>query len=265
MNNLKSLLCILGAVGLLTLTSCDKTKLVQSFNIALKAEYTIPTNTGGETGTITMDLYDDNTLEYTITVNNMNAADVLTKAHVHAGDVVSTGSSAITFFDGAVTGNTTTGIITLTDADIATLTGADVYVNVHSQMSTSGLVRGQIDKIIDHAYNVDLSPSNEVPAVTGRAETGNGYFRIIGSTMHFRTQVNNLNATDSITKAHFHAGAAGANGSSYINLDLVTDQLDISKTLELTTDQLNQAIADPTYVNVHSVEQPSGLLRGQIR
>jgi len=271
MNNLRFIFLILGVVSLVTFSSCDddpelQASLVQSFNIDLNSKYTIPTNTGSETGTITMDLFDDNTLEYTITVNGMNASDVLTKAHVHLGDVVTKGSSAITFFGEEITGNTISDVLTLTAEDIAILTGGDVYVNVHSQMSPSGLVRGQIDKTIDYAYNVALSPDSEVPPVTGRMETGNGYFRIIGSTMHFNVQISDLSPTDTITKAHFHAGAAGSNGSSYINLELTgADQLDITKMLELTADQLNQAINDPTYVNVHSSEHPSGLLRGQIR
>ena len=257
---------LLAAVSLLTFNSCDNAEIVQSFSIDLKAEYTIPTNPGSETGTITMDLYDDNTLEYTITVNGMDATDALTKAHVHLGDIVTKGSSAITFFDGEITGNTTSGVLTLTAADVAMLTGADVYVNVHSTNQPSGLVRGQIDKTIDYAYNVALSPDNEVPPVTGRMETGNGYFRIIGSTMYFKVQISDLSPTDTITKAHFHAAAAGSNGSSYVNLELTgADQLDITKTVELDATQLNQATNDPTYVNVHSSDQPSGLLRGQIR
>ncbi|MGB1451664.1 MAG: CHRD domain-containing protein, partial [Marinirhabdus sp.] len=156
MNNFKFIFFILGVVGLVTFTSCDEddaAALVQSFNIDLKAAYTIPTNTGSETGTITMDLFDDNTLQYTITVNGMDASDVLTKAHVHLGDVVTSGSSAITFFSDEISGNTISDVLTLTAEDVATLTGEDVYVNVHSQMSPSGLVRGQIDKTIDYAYN----------------------------------------------------------------------------------------------------------------
>ena len=99
---------------------------------------------------------------------------------------MSTGDVEITLVDGTditFSGNTASGTITLTAAEITTLQGSDVYVNVHSTESPAGLVRGQIDQTIDNAYNVALSPSNAVPPIVGRSEEGNAYFRLVGRVL----------------------------------------------------------------------------------
>lgn len=261
----------------LALTSCSKdddsqTKktLLQSFDISLDNANSIPMVVGrNETGNIQMSLYDDNSLEFTITINNLSTTDGLTAAHIHTGDVVSTGSVAITLVDGSTisfSGNTATGTITLSTSQISILKGNNVYVNVHSTESASGLVRGQIDQTIDNAYNVALSPANEIPAVMGRSETGTAYFRLVGSTMYYKTIVNDLDGTDAITAGHIHEGSSTVNGGILINLELTDNaQLDITKTIILSTTELSKINNDELYVNIHSNQVGSGLLRGQIR
>ncbi|EPR68283.1 CHRD domain-containing protein [Cyclobacterium qasimii] len=243
---------------------------VQIFDIDLDNAYEIPMVMGrDETGNIKMNLFDDNTLEFTIIINNLLSTDALTKAHVHTGDVVTAGSVAITLVDGAdisFSGNMATGTVTLTDGEVTTLKGSDVYVNVHSTDETAGLVRGQIDQTIDNAYNVALSPANEVPAITGRNETGAAYLRIIGNTMIYKATVNDLDATDAINAGHIHQGSAEVNGGVLVNLGFTDNaQLDITKSLALTDAELTTINNDPLYVNIHSTQHGGGLLRGQIR
>ena len=244
--------------------------LVQSFDILLDNANSIPMVTGrNETGNIQMSLFDDNSLEFTITVNNLSATDALTAAHVHTGDVVSTGGVVLTLVEGTIiafSGNTATGTLTLTATEISALQGSNVYVNVHSTESASGLLRGQIDQTIDNAYNVSLSPDNEIPAVTGRSETGTAYFRLVGSTMYYKAIVNDLDATDAITASHIHEGSSTVNGGVLINLELIDNaQLDITKNITLSATDLTKIKTDELYVNIHSTQIGSGLLRGQIR
>lgn len=272
----KNLLLMLGLCALLTF-SCDEDEAdppakvsVQTFDIDLDNAYSIPMIEGrDETGNIKMNLFDDNSLEFTITINNLLATDALTMAHVHTGDVVTAGSVAITLVDGteiAFSGNTATGTITLSDSEIATLKGSDVYVNVHSTDKGSGLVRGQIDQTIDNAFNVALSPANEVPAITGRNESGAAYLRVIGTTLYYSAVVNDLDATDAITAGHIHNGSAEVNGGVLVNLGFTDNaQLGITKSLTLTDAELTALKNDPLYVNIHSVQHGGGLLRGQIR
>lgn len=243
---------------------------VQTFDIMLDNANSIPmVMDRDETGDIQMNLYDDNTLEFTITINDLSGSDALTMAHVHTGDVVTAGGVAITLVDGtdiSFSGNTATGEILLTDDEVATLQGSDVYVNVHSSEQPAGLVRGQIDQTIDNAYNVAMSPSNEIPAIEGRNETGSAFIRIIGTTMYYKVMVEDLDATDAITAGHIHEGTSTENGGVLINLEITDgEQLDQTKSLELSTDELSKVNNDALYVNIHSTQHGGGLLRGQIR
>ncbi|MBI0397467.1 CHRD domain-containing protein [Cyclobacterium marinum] len=243
---------------------------LQSFDIMLDNAYSIPMVTGrSETGNIQMRLYDDNSLTFTITIDNLMASDDLTVAHVHTGDVVTAGSVAITLVDGtdiAFSGNMATGTINLTADQINTLQGDDVYVNVHSSDQALGLVRGQIDQTIDNAYNVTMSSANEIPAIIDRNETGEAYIRIMGNTMYYKVIVNDLEASDAITAGHIHEGSATVNGGVLVNLGITANaELEQTKSLTLSTDELSKINNDELYVNIHSTQYPGGLLRGQIR
>ena len=264
------------SIGLLLTLGCNNdddsiTKiLLEAFDIELNTSNSIPTVTGrSETGNITMVLFDDNSLEFTITVNNLSSTDALSASHVHTGDLVSTGSVEITLVDGSditFSGNTASGTIILTANQISVLLGSDVYVNVHSTDIPSGLVRGQIDKIISNAYNVALSPLNEVPPITIRDEEGNAYFRLVGSTMYYKVTVTNLDKTDAISGGHIHEGSSTVNGGVLIDLGISDNaQLDVTKSITLSSDELDKVNNDELYVNIHSNQVPSGLLRGQIR
>jgi len=266
---------LLFSFGLLLTVGCnddDSTNktLLQVADVPLNSSNSIPAVTGrNETGIATMNLFDDNSLDFIITINNLSSTDELSIAHVHKGDPVSTGSIEITLVDGTditFSGNIASGTINLTADQISILLGSDVYVNVHSIESPSGLVRGQIDKAIDNAYNVALSPSNAVPPIMGRSEEGNAYFRLDGSTMYFKVSVSNLDATDAISAGHIHEGSSTVNGGVLISLD-ITDvtQLDVTKIITLSSVELDKINNDELYVNIHSNQQVSGLLRGQIR
>jgi len=273
----KGIFYLLLSIGLLFTVGCNNDDdgsiaktLIQAFDVALNTSNSIPAVPGrNETGNITMDLFDDNSLEFTITINNLSITDELIASHIHNGDVVSTGGIEITLVDAidiTYSGNTASGTVMLTASQISALQGDDVYVNVHSTEFPSGLVRGQIDKTISNAYNVALSPLNEVPPVMGRSERGNAYFRLVGSTMYYKVAVTDLEATDAIIGGHIHEGSSTENGGVLIDLGITDDtQLDITKNITLSSVELDKVINDELYVNIHSGKEPAGLLRGQIR
>ena len=273
----KGIFYLLLSIGLLFTVGCNNDDdgsiaktLIQAFDVALNTSNSIPAVPDrNETGNITMDLFDDNSLEFTITINNLSITDELIASHIHNGDVVSTGGIEITLVDAidiTYSGNTASGTVMLTASQISALQGDDVYVNVHSTEFPAGLVRGQIDKTISNAYNVALSPLNEVPPVMGRSERGNAYFRLVGSTMYYKVAVTDLEATDAIIGGHIHEGSSTENGGVLIDLGITDDtQLDITKNITLSSVELDKVINDELYVNIHSGKEPAGLLRGQIR
>jgi len=241
-----------------------------SANITLNTENEIPmVENRDETGSFQMVIYDDNTLSFTITVNDLLGGDNLTAAHIHAGDPVSTGAPVITLVDGtsvSFQGNKATGSIQLTEAEVTSLLGGDLYVNVHSTDIPSGLVRGQLDKAVDAAYNVVLSPSNEIPAITGRTDSGIAIIRVAEETVYYKVIVSDLAGGDAITAGHIHEGDATENGTVFQNLEITdASQLGVTKTLTLDENKISKLKEDPLYVNIHSTDHASGLMRGQIR
>ncbi len=256
-------------------TSCNDSGdpgplITASANIVLNTENEIPiVENRDETGTFLLTLFEDNHIEYSITIDDLSSSDNLTAAHIHSGDPVSTGAPVITLVDGtsvSFQGNRAIGILQLTQDEVDTLLGGDVYVNVHSTESPSGLVRGQLDQVIEEAYNVMLSPANEIPAITDRNDSGIAIFRIVGDKVFYKVSVADLESTDAITAGHIHSGDATVNGGVLINLELTDGtQLGISKNITLGASELTSLKEDPLYVNLHSTDHPSGLMRGQIR
>lgn len=266
---------IISVVGCIDGDSDTGSAIKTAANIPLNTQNEIPlVENRNETGTFIINIFEDNHIEYSITINDLSSSDALTVAHIHAGDPVSTGVPIITLVDGtniAFQGNKAIGTLQLTEAEITTLLGNDLYVNVHSTEQPTGLVRGQLDQIITDAFNVMLSPSNEVPAIDDRNDSGMAILRIVknkdgNDKLFYNVSVMDIEMDDAITAGHIHSGTATENGDVVINLELTDDtQLGITKSLMLEGDVLTQLQNDALYINLHTTDKPDGLLRGQIR
>lgn len=245
--------------------------VVSEFAVNLNTQNEIPTVVGrSETGVANFSLLADNTLNFSIEISNLSVSDNLVAAHIHAGDVVSTGDVVIGLVtpDSGVSfdGNTATGSVQLTTEQASLLNTADLYINVHSMQVAPGLLRGQVNQNIDAAYNVALSTANEVPAVENRTEAGEAFLRVVGNKLYYRVGVEGLAASDNITMGHLHQAAAGQNGGVFVNLEITSNaELNITKALDLTSEQLQTLNNLPSYVNIHSEQVASGLVRGQVK
>lgn len=245
--------------------------VVSEFAVNLNTKNEIPTVVGrNETGVANFTLLADNTLSFSIEINNLSASDNLLAAHIHTGDVVSTGDVVVGLVtpDSGVSfdGNTAEGSVQLTAEQVSLLSAAALYVNIHSMEVAPGLVRGQVNENIDAAYNVALSTANEVSAVENRTETGEAFLRVIGDKLYYRVVVDELAASDSITMGHLHQASAGENGDVFVNLGITSNaELNITKELDLTVEQLQTLNNLPSYVNIHSEQVASGLVRGQVK
>jgi hypothetical protein len=131
-----------------------------------------------------------------------------------------------------------------------------------------------------------LSPANEIPAVTGAEARGSGTARIV-----FRLERDSANAiTDAeadfqvtlagfppntaLTMAHIHVGESDDVGDIVVNTGLAAGQVtlttgtstfvreDINVTPTLAQQILNAP--DDYYFNVHTTLNPSGVARGQL-
>lgn len=135
-------------------------------------------------------------------------------------------------------------------------------------------------------FETTLSAANEVPPVTGPEASGSGDATVIirtarsggqvsAATAEFRIELSGFPPGTIITGAHIHTGSAGENGGVLVNTGITGDE-----PLELTdgsgTIDVDGIVLDPTvaadilanpaafYVNVHSTNNPGGVVRGQL-
>lgn len=268
-NNLLALLFI--AVALFSSSCEDDTPaptLVKSWMIDLSNKNEIPaTATRTETGMAMLELYSDNSLKYTLTVNGLASGDALTNSHIHVGDVITNGGVVLdlmpTFSSGAATATISNLRPTFVDSLKSDLN--DLYINIHSTQLPAGLVRGQLNKVIDVAADVIMTGANEVPPGTTTA-TGLATVRVTSDKLlYVKVVVSNLEPTDAMTAAHIHKAAAGVNGGILIGIYASAADFGTTKILPVDDAIFASLKNDAIYVNAHSTSKPGGLVRGQIR
>jgi hypothetical protein len=162
------------------------------------------------------------------------------------------------------------GTLSLSAGDIVDLLTGYFYVNVHTEGVPSGEIRGQIGGA--QVYEADLSGDDEVPPVDTPA-SGDAVLALSADTtgLHFRMFVDDI---EGITASHIHLGAEGENGpvvhwlydSSGVNAQGGPFGPDhpLSGTVSLSTTHVLDLLSGDYYINVHTMDVPSGEVRGQI-
>ena len=117
----------------------------------------------------------------------------------------------------------------------------------------------------------DEGPQGEVFTAnlsgTGTTASGTANFTLIGSNLTYELLVSNI---DDATQAHIHAGGAGETGGVMVGLfDGAATGPDFTGVLaEGTVTVVDSVISrmrnGTAYVNVHTVVNPGGEIRGQI-
>lgn len=135
-------------------------------------------------------------------------------------------------------------------------------------------------------YSADLSPSLENPPVEGVEVSGTGTILItkmytgdaVTSAIVDFHIVMNAAAEEQVTAFHIHRGAAGANGPVVVNPSFVGPRAvgpgpaTVFQSTGVITDQAEldvlaaiEANPEDFYYNIHSMSNPRGLIRGQLR
>lgn len=132
-----------------------------------------------------------------------------------------------------------------------------------------------------------LSAASEVPPVTGPEAGGSGTATVIirtarntagqlsAATAEFDIQLSGFPPGTVITGAHIHEGLAGANGPVRVNTGITADQpLELANgsgtiarsgiVVDLEVAQRILEYPEEWYVNVHSTNNPGGVVRGQL-
>ncbi len=272
LNPKRNLLAALGLSLLLGFSvSCKdddgNDNVVKERNITLDSKQEIPTVMNrNEKGNANLKLMKDSSLSFNLSVSNFDGTDQLTMAHIHTGSPVESGPPIITLVDNSKTkfqGTSASGTVKLNASQYAAVKdGGNFYVNVHSTKLPLGLVRGELDKEVLFAQNVDLTPMTN----TLRPETGTAILRMTkDSTLHYKVSVNNLTTGDILTAAQINVGKTGIVGPVVIPLYTGSADYNTAKSLKLTSSQANFLQNMEVYVSVNSQQVANELLRGQIR
>ena len=270
----KNYLLLCTAITAMLAISCKKNSeapapnMLKEITVSLAAANENPQPAGRtETGTASVKIFSDQSVTVDITITGLASGDNITAGHFHVGDPVTNGGVVVDL-NPTITGSMVKAKLTnVRSSFIDTLMKgtADIYLNLHSSQVASGIVRGQVFNGVTFASSVALSGTNEVPSVTTTA-TGTALLRITADNkLYSKVTVTNVEAGDAVTAAHIHTGAAGTNGGVLLGLCDNAGDFGISKTFTPAAAVLTSIKADALYVNVHSSNKPSGIVRGQIR
>jgi uncharacterized surface protein with fasciclin (FAS1) repeats len=117
--------------------------------------------------------------------------------------------------------------------------------------------------------SASLDPDQEVPAVTSEA-AGEATMSIDPASRDFVLTVNIVGLDPAnLTGAHLHLAPAGANGPVVVSLDLALFQGDANLLVGVFSDalpaeNLGDLLSGAMYINVHTDDNPSGEIRGQL-
>jgi len=207
------------------------------------------------------------------------ATDIVGGAHLHTAKAGSNGEVAIPLSLSISQGNQA-GAFELADnayelsADqIDMLFDRGFYVNIHTEDERAGELRGQLLPESQIVMTSFLSGSFETNAVITRA-SGAVKAELNGNTLIVSGSYNNLGSplnTDIVGGAHLHLGVAGENGDVIYPLESVLDMDQTSgmfsptdNRFELSDEEVEALLNRGIYVNIHSLNVPSGELRGQL-
>jgi len=163
---------------------------------------------------------------------------------------------------------------TLTPGQLTYLRQQELYVNFHSQANRPGEVRGQIAPLAATYFVANLEGAQEVPPINVSSD-GRVHVTYDGDkTIYVSGSFNNLEGdlnTELAGGGHIHLGAKGENGPVIfpLNIRLAADRrnaefLPQENKFELSREQLAALFTEGLYVNIHSLVNVPGEIRGQI-
>ena len=193
-----------------------------------------------------------------------------TAAHLHIAARGEPGPVIVPLCGPCTNGQTGSGKIE--KGDISALRAGRVYVNIHTAQNPAGETRGQVEAY--DKYDVTMGPGQESPPKpTGNLAKAKGGFTAEiyksdkGTFIKWRLAWTNL--TSRVTAAHLHIGKAGKSGPVFLFLCGTAKQPcknhQLSKVTKLSQAQGQALETGNVYVNIHTVRNPAGEVRGQLR
>lgn len=216
---------------------------------SLSGENEVPAVTTDATGSATFTL-NGSTLSFTLDVADI---DNVSAAHIHRGAEGENGGVMVGLFEGPTTdagftGTLAEGTVEIHDSVAAHMRDGTAYVNVHTTENPGGEIRDQI-------------------AGVGTGATGSASFVLSGNILDFELTVADI---DDAIAAHIHLGQPGEAGPVLVPLfagpatDVDFSGLLAEGSVAIADSVIVHMRAGNTYVNVHTLANPAGAIRGQI-
>jgi len=162
---------------------------------------------------------------------------------------------------------------TLTSEQQTALESGNMYVNIHSANFQGGELRGQVLAPGRTVFRAHLAAANEIPLTTSLA-SGQILLTLTDTDLIVTGRFGGLESDIAIAIAggiHLHSAVAGNNGGVVIPLTIDIDADNrgatveaISNTYPLTPDIEEALFNRGFYVNIHTLDNQSGELRGQV-
>ncbi|MEO7529955.1 MAG: CHRD domain-containing protein [Sediminibacterium sp.] len=118
-------------------------KVVYAADIVMNGANEVPAVTTTATGVAIVRMTENKKLYVKVSVSNLEAGDAMTFAHFHSGTSTVSGPVILGFYSAAADFGTLK-TVTVDNTFYASLLADPLYVNAHSTLRGSGIVRGQI-------------------------------------------------------------------------------------------------------------------------
>jgi hypothetical protein len=285
-------------VGVVALPAGADTHFPDSvYTAGLSGENEVPAVATAGSGFASVAVSEDGTtLDYRLYVNDL---DDVTMAHIHVGPPDDNGPVAAFLFGPEDPGVAADGLIaegTITEGDLVATPGVfdgtmaqlieligsgDTYVNVHTETNPSGEIRGQL-VLASFNFGAELAGASEVPPVTTDGTGFAAFSSNAGQTALDYTLLT-YGLVD-VLQAHIHIGPPDENGPVAAFLfgladpPVTTDGIlaqgtitegDLIATVDVFDGTMATLIdemrAGNVYVNVHTVVNPAGEIRGTVQ
>ena len=216
------------------------------------------------------------TMWYDVVADGDELSGAITGAHFHNAAFGQAGAVEIDLTD-SINGNRIKGMVTgtaLTDAVINKFLTGDMYINLHTAANPNGEIRGQVYRLAREGYTFSMDGAQEVPAVSTPAK-GSGFVSIgrDQDNAHYMFVYSGLSGAN--TGAHFHTGEPGETGPVLFDLTgsvsevstgngFAEGYLKATDATPFTTASSSLFGKDSIYINVHTMANPNGEIRGDI-
>ncbi|MEO5572437.1 MAG: CHRD domain-containing protein [Bacteroidia bacterium] len=238
-----------------------------AFDALLNGAQEVPVVTTSATGLANYKLNTTlDTLWYDVVLNGLAAQ--ATGAHLHNG-IVGIAGPVVYDMSADINGNRITGMATgaaLTPLLNDMLKG-NLYINVHNSVNPNGEIRGQVYRLLREGYSASVEGSQEIPPVTSAARG-----TLVASVDRNQTDLHFMVVADGLIAngVHFHNGAEGQSGpviydmtSQFVNNGAFGYWKSTDASPFTTANSLIFR-NDSAYINLHTVANPNGEIRGQV-